>query len=74
MRRGGGIRAVPGRDEFALVLADSNAYALLAVWLALAARTARQRTHPSAGVAPAAAACVAALLTVIVPSRVDFAL
>jgi hypothetical protein len=49
----------------------SLGYALLAAGLALSAGAVWQRVHPSAGFALAAAACVAVVLPVVVPSRLD---
>src|SRR5215211_4450328 len=49
----------------------SLGYALFAAGLALAAAVVWKRVHPSAGVALAAAACVAVVLPGIVPTRLD---
>jgi hypothetical protein len=54
-----------------LGIAAVGGYALLAGALGLAAGVAWRRVHPAAGVAVAAAACVAVVLPWEVPSRLD---
>jgi hypothetical protein len=58
-------------NEWPLFIPAALGYALLTTGLALGAAVVWRRFHPSAGIAVAAAACVAVLLPAIVPSRLS---